>query len=265
MPWATIDDNFEMYYDVDNFTDPWKTPQTVVLHHGIAKSSRFWYGWLPTLARHYQVVRLDARGFGQSTVPPPGYRWSLSSFARDLRCLLDCLELDRVHLVGETLGGVIAMQFAYEYPERLHSLTISSSPHRHKDPHFLEFAEEADKEGVLPWGRRSMWQRLDRSQVDPAFVEWYASEMGKTTKHVVVEVLKSLVGDDLSDILRQIQAPTLMLSAENRPNYPPEEVQEAQGLIANSQLVVFPGVTGYAAHSRPEDCARALLAFLRGL
>lgn len=265
MTLAKLEDNLEMYYTIDDFCDPWKTPETIVLHHGIAKSSLFWYGWVPALARQYRVVRLDARGFGKSTVPPPGYHWSLSNFAGDLKLLLDHLKLDRVHLVGETLGGVIGMQFAYEYPERLHSLTFSSSPIRHKDAHFEQFASSAEKDGVLKWARASMGQRLDSSQVDPEFVEWYASEMGKTTRRIVVEVLRSLVGDELSDMLRQIKVPTLILSAENRPNYSPSEIVETHQLLSNSKLVVFKGVTGYIHHSQPEACAKTLLSFLDDL
>lgn len=265
MPFAKIDDNLDMYYDIDDFTDPWKAPETVVLHHGNAKSSRFWYAWVPLLARHYRVVRLDARGLGQSSLPPPGYTWSLSGFARDLKVLLDHLHLDRVHLVGETVGGTIAMQFANEYANRLQSLTVCSSPFRFTDPYYLESARKQEKDGVLAWARESMKRRLDPSQVCPDFVEWYASEMGKTSQRVAVETHLALAGNDLSDVLRQIKAPTLILSAENRPGYTPEHVREMQHLIPNSKLVVFSGVTGFVQHSQPETCVEALLAFLGAL
>ena len=108
MPIAPLAGDLEMYYDDDNFTDPWRDPETVetiVLHHGNAKSGRLWYAWPPLLARQYRVIRVDMRGFGRSTVPEPGYDWSLEGFAGDLRNLLDHLELDKVHLIGETIGG----------------------------------------------------------------------------------------------------------------------------------------------------------------
>mgnify|MGYP001616979552 CR=1 FL=1 len=49
MSWAEIEKDTRRYYDLDDFTDPLKTPETVVLHHGNAKSSRFWYAWVPLL------------------------------------------------------------------------------------------------------------------------------------------------------------------------------------------------------------------------
>lgn len=265
MPLAKIADDLDMYYDVDDFTDPWKRPETVVLHHGNAKSSRFWYAWVPLLARHYKVVRLDARGLGRSSVPPTGYKWSLKGFAQDLKLLLDYLNLDKVHLVGETVGGTISMQFATDYPERLRSLTVCSSPFRFTDPYYMDSARKQEKDGVLAWARESMKRRLDASKVGPDFVEWYADEMGKTSLRVVVETHLALAGNDLSDVLRRINVPTLILSAENRPGYTREYVREMEQLIPGSKLVVFSGTFGFVQHSQPERCAEAVLAFLRGL
>ena len=59
--------NLTMHYEVDDFTDPWRKPETVLLLHGNAESGAAWYGWVPHLARHYRVVRPDMRGFGAST------------------------------------------------------------------------------------------------------------------------------------------------------------------------------------------------------
>lgn len=265
MPYARITDDLDMHYEVDDFTDPWKKPETIVLHHGNCKSTRFWYAWVPVLARHYKVVRLDARGLGLSTVPPPGYQWSLKRFGQDLKRLLDHLGLDRVHLAGETVGGTISMLFAADYPERVRSLTVCSSPFRFTDPYYLDSARKAEKEGVLAWAQKSMKRRLDPSRVGPEFVEWYANEMGKTSLRVVVETHDALVGNDLSDELRRIKAPTLLLSAESRPGYTQGYVREMEQLIPGSKLVVFPGTFGFVHHSEPEKCAETVVAFLRGL
>ena len=122
MPIANLPGNLEMYYEDDDYTDPWRTPETVVLHHGNAKNSHLWYAWVPLLARQFRIIRVDARGYGKSTVPPKGYGWSLSGFGTDLLNLLDHLDLGKVHLIGETIGGTIALQFAYDHPERVHTI-----------------------------------------------------------------------------------------------------------------------------------------------
>jgi 3-oxoadipate enol-lactonase len=265
MPLARNGGDLDMYYEVDNFTDPWREPETVVLHHGNAKSSKFWYAWVPILARQYNVVRLDARGYGRSTVPPPGYKWSLAAFAGDLLALLDHLKLDRVHLVGETIGGTISMLFSVEHPERVRSLAVCSSPFRFADPYYLDSARKAEADGVLAWARESMKRRLDPSRVPREFIEWYAAEMGKTPLHVVVDTHDALVGNDLSEVLRRIKVPTLLLSAENRPGYTRGYVQEMEHLIRGSKLAVIPGTFGFVHHSEPEKCAQVVMDFMRGL
>jgi pimeloyl-ACP methyl ester carboxylesterase len=54
-------------------------PETVVLHHNMAKNHKLWYAWVPLLAQHCRVVRFDMRDMGQSSVPAPGYSWSLKN------------------------------------------------------------------------------------------------------------------------------------------------------------------------------------------
>ena len=67
MPTFQSTPDLEMHYEVNDFTDPWRTKETILLLHGNAESGAAWYGWVPTLARHYRVVRPDMRGFGRST------------------------------------------------------------------------------------------------------------------------------------------------------------------------------------------------------
>jgi len=235
MPVARLSDDLEMYYEIDDFTDPWTRPETIVLHHGNCKSSRFWYRWVPVLARHYRVVRLDARGLGRSTVPPPGYQWSLQGFASDLERLLDHLKLEKVHLVGETVGGTISMLYSSERPDRVRSLSVCSSPFRFTDPYYGDSARKAETDGLLAWAQESMKRRLDPARVGPEFVEWYANEMATTTPRVMIETHHVLVGNDLSDVLRRIRVPTLLLSAESRPGYTQGYVKEMAELIPGAK------------------------------
>lgn len=72
MPTADLPDDLPMYYEDDGFTDPWTDAETVILHYGNAKNTRLWYAWVPLLARDYRVIRVDARGFGRSSIPAPG-------------------------------------------------------------------------------------------------------------------------------------------------------------------------------------------------
>ena len=186
-----------MHYEDDDYTDPWRLPETVVLHHGNAKSSRLWYAWVPMLARQYRVVRPDARGFGRSSVPPEGYDWSLSNFGSDLLALLDYLELDKVHLIGETVGGTISLQFAHEHPERLKSLTVCTSPYKFAGVStYQDYYRLVQEEGVAGWARATGDRRVDPNS-DPAHHQWYIEQMSNTSQRVVLETLAYLSTQDL--------------------------------------------------------------------
>src|SRR5262249_29888089 len=76
-------------YTVDDFHDPWRPAETIVLVHGLAESGAAWYGWVPHLARNFRIVRPDLRGFGGSTPMPRDFAWSLDGLAGDLKRLVD--------------------------------------------------------------------------------------------------------------------------------------------------------------------------------
>ena len=262
MPFAQLDDTLEMYYEDDQFTDPWRQPETVVLHHGNAKNTRLWYAWVPLLARQYRVIRLDARGFGRSSLPPEGYDWSLSNFSTDLLRLLDHLGLEKVHLIGETVGGTISLQFAYEHPERLHSLAVCSSPYKFAGvATYLEYHRLVQEEGVAAWVRKTADRRVD-PKASPEHHQWYIDQMSQTSQRVVLETLAYLANQDLTQVLPQIQTPTLILVAEDSVANNPERTQAMADLMPNAQLLAIPGTTGYVQHSAPEKCVAAWREFV---
>ena len=266
MPFARLDFSLEMYYEDDDFTDPWRTPETVVLHHGNAKNSHLWYAWVPLLARSYRVVRLDARGFGRSTVPPEGFPWSLSGFAADLRGLLDHLELEKVHLIGETVGGTISLQFASQFPDRLLSVTTCTSPYKFVGvPTYRESYSLVRDEGVEAWVRATAERRLESGDADSAHQEWYINQMAQTPARVVMETLDYLSGQDLTDTLQKIRTPALILASEQNASANPDRTTGMVSLLPNGRLKVIPGTSGYVQHSEPEQCVQAWRQFVNSL
>lgn len=263
MPFVKLDDTLEMYYEDDDYTDPWRKPETVVLHHGNAKSSRLWYAWVPLLARQYRVVRLDARGFGRSSIPPEGYDWSLSNFATDLLHLLDHLDLDKVHLVGETVGGTISLKFAHEHPERLLSLTVCSSPFKFVGvATYQDYYKLVQEEGVAAWAAKTAARRVEPGAANQAHSDWYVQQMSQTSQRVVLETLAYLATQDLTPVLPQIATPTLILVAENSVANDPSRTQAMADLLPNSQLRPISGTSGYVQHSAPERCVAEWREFI---
>ena len=124
MPTLRIPPDLDMHYLVDDFTDPWRKPDTILMLHGNAESGASWYAWVPTLARHYRVVRPDMRGFGASTPMPRDFPWTLDTIIDDYVRLMDALNFDRFHLVAAKIGGTIARAFAARRPARVRTLTV---------------------------------------------------------------------------------------------------------------------------------------------
>ncbi|MEU5403436.1 alpha/beta hydrolase [Streptomyces sp. NPDC005963] len=97
----------------------------VVLIHGIGDSSATWTEIIPGLARRYRVLAPDLLGHGASDKPRGDY--SPGAYANGLRDLLSALGIDRATLVGHSLGGAVAAQFAYQFPERTERLVLVGS------------------------------------------------------------------------------------------------------------------------------------------
>jgi pimeloyl-ACP methyl ester carboxylesterase len=97
----------------------------LVLLHGITCSSETWEAIIPALARHYTVIAPDLLGHGRSAKPRNEY--SISAYANSVRDLLLALGQTRVTLVGHSLGGGVAMQFAYQFPEMVERLALVSA------------------------------------------------------------------------------------------------------------------------------------------
>ncbi|MDP9116899.1 MAG: alpha/beta hydrolase [Actinomycetota bacterium] len=94
----------------------------LLLIHGIGDSSQTWAEVMPTLARNHLVIAPDLLGHGKSDKPRADY--SVAAYANGMRDLLSALDIDRVTIVGHSLGGGVAMQFAYQFPERTERLVL---------------------------------------------------------------------------------------------------------------------------------------------
>lgn len=99
--------------------------EVLLLIHGMAGSAQTWRAGLPQLAKKYRVIAPDLLGHGQSSKPRTDY--SLGAFAVGLRDLLDELGVESATVVGQSLGGGVAMQFLYQHPDYCRRLVLISS------------------------------------------------------------------------------------------------------------------------------------------
>jgi len=255
---------YEMRYAVDDFTEPWQSPPTVLLLHGNAESGAAWYGWVPHLAPRFRVVRPDMRGFGASSPMPREFPWTLDVLVDDYVRLMDRLGVERFHLVGAKIGGTIARAFAARQPRRVRSLAVVGSPPPFREgaaERAPELAEEFERAGVEPWARRTMAGRLG-DRFPAAGVEWWTGFMGRTAVSTQVGFMGTIACADIRADLPKIACPTLVITTEGNGHYSVEETRDWQEQIPHSELLVLPGDSYHVAATHADRCAEAAVAFI---
>ena len=229
----------------------------LVLIHGITGTWRHWERVIPALAERHTVIAPDLLGHGQSAKPRGDY--SLGAFASGIRDLLLALGHDSATVVGHSLGGGIAMQFAYQHPERCERLVLVSSGGLGRDVHLLlRAATLPGSELVLPLLNservrdlgRLVTRALGRVGVklgpDITEVARGASSMPDAeARGAFLATLRAVIDErgqrvDARDRLYLAQAmPTLIVWGAHDPVIPVEHGAEAHAAMPGSLLEVF--------------------------
>jgi len=263
MPTFETSPGVHLHYLVDDFTEPWREPATILMLHGNAESSQAWYAWVPLLARRFRVVRPDMRGYGASTPMPRDFKWTLDVIIDDYARLMDTLGARRFHLVGAKIGGIVARAFAARRPERVMTLTVIGSPPplRQGAERIPALTEEFETRGVEHWARRTMAGRLgDRFPAEG--VEWWIKFMGRTPVSTIVGFNAAINYSDIRADLPKIACPTFVITTDESGLASVDETRAWQQTIRNSELLVVPGNSFHVAASDAERCARATLDFI---
>lgn len=116
----STDDGVRLAYRLDGDDDK----PVLMLSNSIATTMDMWQGQVPALSKHFRVLRHDTRGHGASGVPDDG--WSLDRLGRDVIELLDALNIERVHFLGLSLGGIIGQWLGTYTPERIDRLVLAA-------------------------------------------------------------------------------------------------------------------------------------------
>lgn len=265
MPVLHIPPDLDMFYRVDDFTDPWTTPETVLLLHGNAESGLAWYRWVPSLARRYRVVRPDMRGYGDSTPMPRDYPWTLDRIIDDYCALLDHLGNGPVHLVGAKIGGVVARAFAARRPARIATLTVVGTPPplRKGAEKIPELTRNFERYGVEAWARSNMGGRLGDG-FPPEGVEWWTKFMGRAPLGSIIGFNEKINYSDIRADIGRIRCPTLVITTEGSGLASVAENREWQQQIPDSRLLVLPGNSYHVATTHADECCRALIEHIGG-
>jgi 3-oxoadipate enol-lactonase len=256
-----IDINYKLEGDGD---------ETIVLVNGLADDLETWVLQMDDLlGAGYRVLRFDNRGIGASSAPPGPYTTKL--FAQDAKALVDELGLTGFHMVGVSMGGMIAQEYALAYPDDLRSVTLActyAAPGPFCSRMFAMWADLAPKLGV-PFVMRdvTLW-----AFTVPFFEERedelreFEAEMAQMPQPVDVYLaqLHSIQTHDTTARLAEIRTPTLVLAGEEDILIPVRLSRRLHEGIPGAAWQTTPG--GHAClWESPEPFNRTVLDFLAGV
>ena len=257
----------QFHYHTDDFSDPWIRREPVLLHHAAGGNLHRWRAWVPNLARHRPVIRFDMRGHA-GTPPPADMRFSLPDLAADIARVMDGLSLDRVHLVGASAGGIVSLQFAHDFPDRLHSLTmVASTPRLARMGASMDagaWRRILEEQGSRAWLLADSDKRFG-PDTDQAVIEWYADEGAKTSAAAILGLQRCLLAEDLTPLLPDIAVPTLILAAANDEITPMEVQQLMAEQMPNATLQALDGVGHNMKVEIPDELARRANEFIESV
>jgi pimeloyl-ACP methyl ester carboxylesterase len=252
----------------------------VLLVHGITSSSRTWRSVLPALAEHYDVIAPDLLGHGQSAKPRGDY--SLGAYASGLRDLLVALEVPTATVVGHSLGGGVAMQFAYQFPDRLERLVLVDSGGLGSEVSLvLRAATLPGAEYVLPLlasrplrgagaamgavlGRIGLRASADVRGMAEGFESLGDGEARRAFVHTARSVIDP-AGQrvDATDRLYLAEhVPSLIVWGERDRMIPVRHGHDAHEHMPNSRLEIFPGAGHFPFNDDPERFVATLHEFI---
>jgi pimeloyl-ACP methyl ester carboxylesterase len=247
------------------------TGEVLLLVHGMGGSSDTWSGVIPLLAKKYRVIAPDLLGHGESDKPRGDY--SVGAFAVVFRDLLDALDVPRVTVVGHSLGGGIAMQFAHQhrqYCERI--VLISSGGFGDYVGRVLRLLSLPGSELVLPViasrpavlagnTLRALTGSSDRFKARPSL-------SNRDNRQAFLRTLRSVVdfrGQAVCALNRlgfHLVLPALIISGDQDRVIPFEHAHAAHRILPGSRLHVIPGVHHHPPTERPETVAGLIDEFV---
>ena len=262
-----------IHYDLADYTDPWRTDEreTFLLYPGYCRNIEFWRAWVPLLGRDYRVLRMDARGYGDTSTPPPGSPLTVDMLANDAIGLMDELGIARVHWVGESTGGAVGLVAALNHPDRIASITLCNTAAKMGDDTVSTYAigeanqgAAIEKYGVAEWCRRTLQYRMDVSRAPAGLADFVPREMAKTSTHIAVAAFKLFSTVDLTPRLPQVKAPTLLIVGSKCSDRRKRHMAEMRDKLPRAKLVELEGYD-YGIHFLAPDAVVAeVRKFLSG-
>jgi pimeloyl-ACP methyl ester carboxylesterase len=237
--------------------------EPLLLLHGYTDSSRSWSLAAPHLSK-YRLLIPDQRGHGAADAPPCCY--AISDYAYDAALFMDAIGLGRAAIAGHSMGSMVAIHMAAEYPDRVSRIVLIGStalaPVRRG-------AWLYDQVAALKWPldpaspfMREWHPANQPTPVDPVFADAVQQELLAVPEHVWRGVMRELMGIPIGRHAADVKAPVLILSGGKDPLFPAEHHASLLAAFPGADAHVFPELGHNPVWEQPEAIAARMVAFL---
>ena len=266
MPYSTIGD-IDIYYEIHGPPDA----PPLVLIGGWASYRWIWFRQVPSFREKYRCIVFDNRGAGRSS--KPDYPYTMDMFAGDVVGLMEALDIKNAHIIGASMGGMIAQTIAISYPEKVRSLIIVSStiggpnaiPMDDKTMALLIAlpTETISKEQAREMRYKATFSpqflqenRLVIEQID----EW--ADRLPTPIYAQVHQSSAVNAFNAESEVKQISAPTLILHGDNDLCFPPKNAELLAENISTSKLILIEGGSHFSIIEKFDELNNAVMSFI---
>jgi pimeloyl-ACP methyl ester carboxylesterase len=249
----------KIYWDEQGLGDP------LLLIMGLSYASNMWHRTRPFLAQSFRTIAFDNRGIGRSDVPPGVYPIAL--MASDAAAVLDAAGVTSAHVFGVSMGGMIAQEFALQYPQRVRSLilgcTNAGGPHGVRaEPHVLQtltrqgMTPQESSEAMIPFIYDAATPRARIDEDMALRMRWYPTLQGYMGQ------LQGILQWEAYSRIAQIAAPTLLIHGETDQLIPVANAPLLAERIAGAKLALIPHASHIFETDQPGVAVRVITEFL---
>jgi pimeloyl-ACP methyl ester carboxylesterase len=250
----------KIYWEEEGDGDP------LLLIMGLGYTHDMWYRTVPAVSGRYRTISFDNRGAGRSDVPPGPY--AIATMAVDAAAVLDSAGVERAHVFGISMGGMIAQEFALQYPDRVRSLILGCTSHGGPE------AIAADAEVISTLMARGTMSAEDGVRAMIPFIYDPSTSRERIEEDLEIRrrtfptaegyfaQVRGILAFDSLNRLSQLKVPTLVIHGESDRLIPPENGRRLAGLIDGARLVMILRASHIFPTDQPDTSHQAILEFL---
>ena len=256
----------DLYYEIHG------EGASLIMIRGLGSTADHWVAQVPAFSKKFRVVIFDNRGIGRSDKPDIPY--TIGMMAQDTVGLMHALNIRRAHVLGMSMGGMIAQEIAIRYPERVHGLVLGCTHcgGKHVSPPdeaigrlFGEYILTGSDEGFDKTLKALFAQKTLKERPEMAQSYREISKRFPSSPKFLVRQFEAVQGHDSWEDLVKIKAPTLVLTGSEDVLVPPKNSEILAARIPNARLEIIEGGAHQFPLERADAFNRTVLDFLSSL